>query len=349
MMVWIFTKQEITMSPRSAIAFAIKLVLCLNANTGFAAELESAKLTWANEVSGNFLNYEWKDPKVEGETYFNSKVKSVVAHEDGSFEVTLGALGIRNFGDEEKSGDAEPWVQLKLNIEKQLYFIMGSLNTDHNAHESLLAKHQIFEDLSEEGFQLRFFGQLVHSDFWLNWQRRETEKKAEQFAVGSINKLTTSYLDLDLQFLAHHIDGQKTEDKTSLRNNIALFGGTLKLPTPIQPLLGARVLSSGYKLNDGAESKGLAREMFTGLNITLPNERLLEARLSSVEGHDFSSLYGLKPYSLDSYKFFEIGYKQKFIAISNAKKFATFGFRARSENFAQKNHSTQEMSLAVNF
>lgn len=325
------------------------LSLALNTSTGFAADVEKANLRWQNEASGNFLNYEWKDPTIEGETYLNSMLKSVLSYQEQDFSVKIGAIGLRSFGDHDKVGNASPWLQIALNIDKHMLFIMGSLETDHNAHEALIAGHRIFDDVSEEGFQLRYLGSLVRTDFWLNWHKRETQKEAEQFEVGSTNKLATSYLDIDLQFIAHHIDGQKTEDTTSLRNNIATFGGTLKLPTEIQPLLGARILTSSHKLNDAKVVKGVLREIFAGVNLQLPRERLVETKVASIKGHDFHSLFGLRPYVLDDYSYFEVSYNQRFRSLSEGNRFAEFGFRARAERFAKKNHSTQELTLGVSF
>ena len=337
------------MASTTSINLMLGFALIATAGRILAADVEKVNLRWTNDASGNFLNYEWKDPKIEGETYFNSMLKSLVSYEDETINVNIGAIGLRSFGDQEKVGKAQPWVQIALNLDKNVHFIMGSLETDHNAHEALIAEHRIFDDISEEGFQLRYLGSLVRTDFWLNWHKRETQKEAEQFEVGSTNKLATTYLDLDLQFIAHHIDGQKTEDTTSLRNNIAILGGAFKLPTPIEPIIGARVLSSSYKLNDAPDSKGVLREMFAGVNMPLSKERLVEARLSSVKGHDFNSLYGLKPYILEDYRYVELSYNQQFRSLPDANRYAAFGFRVRAESFSKKNHSTQEMTLAVHF
>jgi hypothetical protein len=328
---------------------ALMIFLIIWTSKGWAADIEKANLKWTNDASANFLNYEWKDPETEGETYFNSMLKSLMSYEDESFKVKLGAIGLRSFGDEKKAGKVEPWVQIALNFDKNVHFIMGTLETDHKAHEALLAKQRLFDDLTEEGFQIRFLGTIIRSDFWLNWHKRETQNEAEQFEVGSTNSLTTSYVDLDLQFIAHHIDGQKTKDTTSLRNNIASIGGSLKLPTTIEPRLGGRLLSSSYKLNDASSANGVMREMFLGVNMPLSKDRLITAQISSVKGHDFKSIYGLKPYGLDEYDFLEVSYSQEFSVSQEASRYATFGFRARAERFANESHSTQEMTLAVHF
>jgi hypothetical protein len=327
----------------------LTIFLLISTSRGWATETEKTDLKWTNDASTNFLNYEWKDSKTEGETYFNSTLKSLVSHENEAFKVKLGAIGLRSFGDEEKVGKAEPWVQIALNLDKNMHFIMGTLDTAHEAHEALLAKQRLFDDLTEEGFQLRYLGPLVKTDFWLNWHRRESQKEAEQFEVGSTNRLTTDYVDLDLQFIAHHIDGQKTDDTTSLRNNIASIGGSLKLPTTIESRLGGRLLSSSYKLNNASRTNGIMREMFLGVNLALSKERIIAAQISSVKGHDFESIYGLQPYSLEEYDYLEISYSQEFRPTPETTRYASFGFRARGERFAKETHSTQEMTLAVHF
>lgn len=319
------------------------VVFSLVSSPGLAVDIDGPKLTWENRAQVGFLNYEWRDKTVEGATYFNSILTSVLAFKRQQHTVGFGVRGIRRFGDEQEKGEVQPWLQINTVVSENLWVIAGSLDNDQNFHQAVISEARGYEDIVEEGLQLRQQSKYFRGDHWINWHRKESADKTEAFEVGSVNRFSVDYLNADLQLLANHVDGQKTEDPTSLRNNVAVGGLSLNYPGIISPVFGGRVMGSTWCLNDEKELAGKGVEVYLSLNTKFESQASLVTTVSSFRGEDFRSQGGLAPYGQDRYQFAEISYVR--MAVNELELI----LRVRAESFRDKTHTTQQIQIGMNF
>lgn len=296
--------------------------------------------SWYHQAQFEFLNYEWADDQVRGETLLLTQIESrYQQHLASDAVLAVGALGQRYFGDR-RAGYLYPLLQLSLQPARKLHINFGTLERDHRAHEFLLARPQIFTDAVEEGVQMTVRSSVWTSDHWLNWKRRESKDQAESFDIGAVNRWEFAYAAFDLQGFANHVDGQMTTDNTSLRAYRGIAGASVRYATySTDSELGARALGSTYALNGAGTIKGTGVQPFVKFRYYFGPESFLNLELAHLDGENLLAPEGLPTYATGKYSYVELLYQNQ---ITSGGMFRAV---ARAEQFHEKMQTTQELSL----
>ena len=319
------------------------LLLLASAHIANAAET-GVEYRIVNHPTFYFINYEWKDDVVAGQTHFGLNLRSFVEVTNESVIVEIGFYAQRKFGDKEIEGVLSPWVKIILSPCSSCQFNLGTIDPDHQVHRALISAERRFVFDPEEGFQFKWSRLLHRGDFWLNWKERETKSQAESFEVGVAVAVEMPYFHLKMDGIAHHIDGQLTTDKTSLRNNILVAGGGPSYQfEAFRARMGFQAFESSYLLNDLPKVSGDGREGYAEIFFNSSKHQKFGLRYAEYKGANFISRDGLKPYTLAYYSYVE------FLVEKKVENLIDAGFKVRSERFKSDYHSSQEVFISAYF
>lgn len=120
-----------------------------------------------------------------------------------------------------------PVVSFNYRPSDRLQITMGTINGGlaHGLYEPMYDRERWIYDHQEEGMQIRWWGESLHSDVWINWEDllEPWQPKQERFTMGMSNDLTllqtkTCKVSIPFSFLGSHRGGQFTALDTCIQS-----------------------------------------------------------------------------------------------------------------------------------
>jgi len=157
-------------------------------------------------------NLEYENVYSVGRTYFGAWASLGLVYAGPAFDLSLGALVQRDFGDEEEVSRALPVFRFRYRTPgMQVLFGRLHAGNNHGLPEALLARQYPYRYPVEEGLQFLARHENLQADLWINWYLLNTPAHREFFAAGFYSQASRSFLTADLGLRVSHHGGQLYE------------------------------------------------------------------------------------------------------------------------------------------
>ena len=191
-------------------------------------------------------NLEYENPFSVGRTYLGAYTSLALAYVRPAFDLSLGALVQRDFGDEEEVSRALPLFRFRYRT-PWFQLLLGRLHSagNHSLPEPILARQYPYQYPVEEGLQFLAHQDNLKADLWINWYLLNTPEHREFFAAGFHSQAEWSFVSADLGLRVSHHGGQLHEEGPVSDN----FSGMFRLLLSFRwPALDADFGASGTLL-----------------------------------------------------------------------------------------------------
>lgn len=248
--------------------------------------------------------------ELEGQTFFGAIVPVRIRHAlSEALQVELGVVAGHDFGEDEALSDVDPWARVSYSADNDVYLIAGTLVRTHWAHQALLDDTIRFQDLTEQGFQIRADRDSFKHDSWINWRIKEGAIRAEEFEVGTTSqiRLFDDVLRLDGQMVWSHAGGQISESRRVDNDVAAVIGGSVGGADVLgwDRVRTARIGVNGFyslrdrKLQDATDGSGFEVYGFTDIDVR--KNVWMRFGAGYFDSQDFNTQLGDPLFNFDNY------------------------------------------------
>jgi len=248
--------------------------------------------------------------ELEGRTFFGGIAPVRLRHAlTENIRVELGVIAGQDFGEDDALSDVDPWARISYSTDNDVHVIAGTLVQTHWAHQALLDDTTRFQDLTEQGFQIRADREAFKHDSWINWRIKEGEIRAEEFEMGTTSqvRLFDDLVRLDGQMVWSHAGGQISQSRRVDNDVAASLGGSVGTSNVFgwDRVSTARVGANGFyslqdrKLQDATDGSGW--EIYSFADVDMGERIWMRFGAGYFDSQDFNTAVGDPLYNFDSY------------------------------------------------